>query len=120
MVAVDDLGEADIDPLREERVMLDQRARAAHEGVVLLVGEENDVGIAHRDRARRMQQRRVDRSDLKLDAACVHLLCQRHLGPVQTGRSHVNLNQVTPRPPRGRRPAQGVDDHLFLAGRLQQ
>ncbi|MNE19512.1 hypothetical protein D3C80_1125990 [compost metagenome] len=137
MVAVDDLGEADVDPFGEQGVMLDQGARAAHEGVVLLIGEKDNVRIAHRDRAGRMQNRGVDRPDLQFDAARVHFLGQRHLVPVQTRLAHIHRDlmmgrgrrpfgisrpdaAVIARAPCRRRSAQGVDHHLFLVGGLQQ
>jgi hypothetical protein len=51
--------------------------------VVLTIGEEDDMRIAHRDGAGRVQDRIVDGTHLKLDAAGVHLFGQRHLGPVE-------------------------------------
>ncbi|MNE40709.1 hypothetical protein D3C80_1347460 [compost metagenome] len=105
MVAIQDAGEADVDALGEQGMVFDQGARAAHEGVVLAVGEEDHVRIAHGDGAGRVQHRGVDRPDLKLDAARVHLFGQRHLGPVEARRAHVHRHQVR----RDRRPLDHVE-----------
>jgi len=102
-------------------VVLDQRARAAHEGIVgRVIHEEDDVRVAHRDGAGRVQNRRVDRADLQLDAPGVHGLVERDLLPVQTRRAHVDGDTATGRAACGGRSAEGVDRHLILAARLQQ
>ncbi len=81
---------ADIDPLGEQRVMLDQRTGTAHKGIVLTVGEKDHVRIAHGNRAGRVHHRVIDRTNLKFDAACVHFLGQRDLLPLQTWLTHVD------------------------------
>ncbi|KAK0331561.1 hypothetical protein LTR94_028435, partial [Friedmanniomyces endolithicus] len=50
--AIEHIGEADIDPLWEQGVVLHQGTRPGYKGVVLAIREEDDVGIAHGDGAR--------------------------------------------------------------------
>ena len=73
-------------------MVLDQRAGAAHRRGLGVVDEEHHVRIAHAHRAGRVQVRIVDRADLQLDVAGVHLLGQRHLRPVEAGFAHVDAD----------------------------
>ena len=45
-----------------------------------------------------MQQRRVDRADLQLDAAGVHRLFEGDVGPVEARLAHVDADQTVARP----------------------
>ena len=102
-------------------MVFDQGACAAHEGVVgFMVHEEDHVRIAHGDGTGRVQHRRVDGPDLQLDAARIHGLVERDLGPVEAWRTHIHRDPAIGRPPRRRRPAQRVDPDLIPAARLQQ
>ena len=67
-----------------------------------------------------MEQGRVDGADLQLDAARVHLLGERDLGPVQAGFAHVDGNHALARTRRLIEPAQGVDAGAVAARRLHQ
>ena len=64
VVAVQHMSETDVHALGKQGMMFDQGAGAGDEAVVLAVGEEDHVRIAHGDGAGRVQERRVDRPDL--------------------------------------------------------
>ena len=74
------LRDRDVAALREQRMVLEQRPEAVERVVVdVVLDPERDVRIAHRDRRRRVQHRRIDRPDLELDPAS----CRRTLRPAE-------------------------------------
>ena len=91
---VDHLRKADIRALREQRVVLHQRADLRDVIGVHVLDEEHRMRIAHRDDRRQRQDRLVDRPDLQVDAAHVHFLRQRNIGPAHQGRAHVDRDQA--------------------------
>jgi ribosomal protein L1 len=80
-------------------MVFQQRAEAAEVIGVDVVDPEDRVRIAHVDRGRRMQHRRVDRADLQFDVARVaKLLGKRNFLPAEFWRAHVDGVEVGRRP----------------------
>ena len=91
VLARDHLGERNIGAVRENRMMLQQRADLAQIIGSHVVDPEDRMGIAHADRRGGMQNRMVDRPDLQLDRPRVgKLLGERDVGPVEAGLPHVD------------------------------
>ena len=76
-------------------MVLHQRADLRYVICIHILDEEHRMRIPHRDDRRQRQDRPVDRPDLKVDAAHVHFLRQRNIGPAHQGRAHVHRDQAT-------------------------
>src|ERR1700730_7000029 len=95
VVAISDVRERDIGALRKDRMIFKERPEAREIVGVDVVDPEDRVRIAHVDRGRRMQQRRVDRSDLEFDIARVaELLGKRNVPPAEFRRTHVDSVEI--------------------------
>ena len=66
-----DLHQRDIGALRKQRMMLEHRPEPSEIIRLDIIDEEQAMRVADIDRRRRMQHRRVDRTDLQLDPPCV-------------------------------------------------
>ena len=78
-------GDVDVDPLGEERVVLDQRPEPGEIDRVGIADEEDDMRIADIDRARLLQILPADRHRRR-----VHRISERDLLPAEARRAHVD------------------------------
>src|SRR5579872_3838996 len=82
VVAVGDMGKRDIGALGKDRMVFQKRTEAAEVVGLDVIDPEDRMRVAHADDRGRMQDRRVDRADLQLDAAGVtKLLRERNILP---------------------------------------
>ena len=107
--ARNDLGETDIHAFGKQRMIFDHRPNDGNVDGVHIVDKEHAMGIAHRNRARRVQDRRAARPDLKLQATRVQFFRQRNLRPVQTRRAHIHRHLHRASPPRLQQASFGFD-----------
>src|ERR1700682_4592176 len=86
---------------------------------VNILDEEDAMRIAHVDRRRAEQNRRVDRAHLDVENARVHALGERYLLPFEFGRAHVDRDAAVAFARAVEEAAFGPERHARLAGFAQ-
>ena len=91
----ENLGQRDIGALGENRVVLQERPEAGQVVRVDVVDPEDRVRVADVDDGRRVQDRLIDRPDLKLDAGgIVERLGERDVLLAEARLAHVDGDAV--------------------------
>ncbi len=117
MVRRGDGGEFDIGAIGKDRVVFEQRADLLEIEAVGIVDEEDGMGVAHVDGAGRVQDRIVDRADLKLEMrGVVERLRQRDVLPAELRRTHVDGEDEVAVAPGRQQPGLGLQGQRGLGG----
>ena len=122
MTATLDMRERDVGPLREDRMIFQERPEARQIIGIDIIDPEDRMRIAHAHGRRRMQDRRVDRPDLQFNVAGVaKLFGKRNVLPSKLWRAHIDGVKLRRRTlPAVQQACRGFEGDRGLSSLLEQ